>query len=202
MRFPSLTATLKYLLADGEALTAIDMKPEDFTGKTIFEALEPEDIETFKSFYEKTFAGESFTFEHNIKDNKYLTRGTPLIGEDGEVYAALAVSYDISDLKKAEEKLRESEEWLSLILKSVEDYAIITTDVNGIINGWNPGAEKIFGYTEQEMIGKSADIIFTPEERENGIPAKEMQKALETGKAPKTNGCTFAKTVRCFTLPV
>ena len=68
-------------------------------------------------------------------------------------------------------------------MKSVRDYAIITTDTHGIINGWNPGAEKMFGYTEREIIGKPTDIIFTPEDRENGIPEKEMQKALENGSA-------------------
>lgn len=99
------------------------------------------------------------------------------------MYAALAVSYDISDRKKAEEALRESEERLSLIIKSIKDYAIITTDTEGIINGWNPGAEKMFGYPESEVLGQSTEIIFTAEERENGVPAKEMQTALEKGSA-------------------
>ena len=81
----------------------------------------------------------------------------------------------------AQKQLRESEEWLNLIMKSVKEYAIITTDVEGIINGWNPGAEKIFGYTESEILGKSREILFTPEDRKKGIPAKKMQIALETG---------------------
>ena len=81
------------------------------------------------------------------------------------------------------EELLESQERLLLIIKSVEDYAIITTDTERIINGWNPGAEKIFGYQESEIIGKSADIIFTPEDRERGEPEKEMRTALETGRA-------------------
>ena len=83
----------------------------------------------------------------------------------------------------AQNQLRESEERLSLIMRSVEDYAIITTDTERIINSWNPGAEKIFGYAEGEVIGKSADIIFTPEDRKKGEPEKEMRTALETGRA-------------------
>ena len=83
----------------------------------------------------------------------------------------------------AQKQLRESQERLSLILKSVEDYAIITTDTERVINGWNPGAEKTFGYKQAEVIGKSADIIFTPEDRSKGAPEKEMQTALETGRA-------------------
>ena len=83
----------------------------------------------------------------------------------------------------AQKKLRESEEWLNLIMKSIKDFAIITTDTSGIINGWNPGAEKAFGYTESEIVGQSADSLFTPEDRKKGVPAKEMQTAVEKGSA-------------------
>ncbi len=81
------------------------------------------------------------------------------------------------------EELLESQERLLLIIKSVEDYAIITTDTERIVNSWNPGAEKMFGYSESEIIGKSADIIFTPEDRIRGEPEKEMRAALETGRS-------------------
>ena len=83
----------------------------------------------------------------------------------------------------AQKQLRESEERLGLIINSVKDYAIITTDVEGIINNWNPGAEKTFGYAESETVGQSSEILFTPEDLEKGVPAKEMQTAIEQGSA-------------------
>ena len=93
------------------------------------------------------------------------------------------VMSDVTERRKFQENLSESEERLRLIMNSVEDYAIITSDTNGIISGWNTGAEKTFGYAESEIIGKSADILFTPEDREKGRPEKEMRTAAETGSS-------------------
>ena len=84
---------------------------------------------------------------------------------------------------RAQNQLQESEERLRLIMNSVEDYAIIATDTEGNIMGWNPGAEKMFGYAEQEILGKSTAIIFTTEDREKGEPEREMRTAAEKGRA-------------------
>ncbi len=89
---------------------------------------------------------------------------------------------NITTRKLAEEALHESEERLRLIISNVEDYAIITTDAAGVINGWNPGAEKNFGYTEREIVRQSLDIIFTTEDRAAETLARKMQIALDTGR--------------------
>lgn len=68
------------------------------------------------------------------------------------------------------------------ILESIEDYAVFTSDVEGNITSWNAGAEHVLGYTEEEIIGKSADIIFTPEDKKNGAPQREAAEALAKGR--------------------
>ncbi len=93
------------------------------------------------------------------------------------------VMSDVTERRNFQENLSESEERLRLIMNSVDDYAIITSDTNGIISGWNTGAEKIFGYAESEIIGKPAAVLFTPEDRERGKPEEEMQTAAKTGSS-------------------
>ena len=105
-----------------------------------------------------------------------------ILDEDNQ-RCVLGITQNITRYKKAEEKLRRSEEHLQLIINSVQDYAIFTMTTDGIIDSWNPGAENIFGYTKKEILGQSVKVIFTPEDRENGVAEREMKDAAETGRA-------------------
>ncbi len=67
------------------------------------------------------------------------------------------------------------------ILDSATDFAIIATDLDGIVTRWNRGAENILGWTEAEMLGQSLGLFFTAEDRAAGRPQFEMRCALEVG---------------------
>lgn len=86
-------------------------------------------------------------------------------------------------LKQAEVALQQSEERFRLVVESVKDYAIFTTDPDGYITSWNKAAENILGYQEAEIIGHSSSCIFTPEDREQGEDKKELQTAKTCGRA-------------------
>lgn len=88
-----------------------------------------------------------------------------------------------TERERGQEATRLSEERLQLILQSITDYAVVTTNPEGLINGWNVGAERMFGYPPEEVIGRSAEIIFTAEDRQNDVPRKEMATALQVGRA-------------------
>lgn len=77
----------------------------------------------------------------------------------------------------------ESQELFHLMVESATDYAIFSLDRERRVTSWNTGAERIFGYTEAEIVGQSADLIITPEDRERGEPQREAQKALAAGRA-------------------
>lgn len=69
------------------------------------------------------------------------------------------------------------------IFESAVDFAIVTTDHEGRVTAWNPGAERILGWSAEEMVGHSAENFFTPEDRAAGRPETEMRCAAETGRA-------------------
>lgn len=74
-------------------------------------------------------------------------------------------------------------EFYSQIIDSLQDYSILTLDNEFIINSWSSGAEKIFGYKTEEIIGEHFDIIFTEEDRKSGIPKVEIDTSLKEGRA-------------------
>lgn len=70
-----------------------------------------------------------------------------------------------------------------LVLESAIDYAIITADLSGNITSWSIGAQELFGWSEDEVLGLAADIIFTSDDRAHDVPRKEMANALKNGRA-------------------
>ena len=82
----------------------------------------------------------------------------PIRGEDGELQGAVLVFRDITARRKAELTRR----LLAALVESSDD-AIISKDVNGIVTSWNKGAERIFGYSAEEIIGKSISVIAAPD---------------------------------------
>ncbi len=88
-----------------------------------------------------------------------------------------------SERARAQAALRESETRHRLIVEGARDYAIYTTDGQGRIESWPPGAEAVFGWTAAEAIGQPFDITFAPEDRVRGAPAEELAVARARGTA-------------------
>jgi PAS domain S-box-containing protein len=86
-------------------------------------------------------------------------------------------------LEAALAELRASEERHRLLVDNVEDYAIFMLDPEGHVLDWNVGAERIFGYKEEEIVGEPGSILFTPEDVWGGAPERELRKAEEEGRA-------------------
>lgn len=83
----------------------------------------------------------------------------------------------------ATERAAASEARRAAIVDSAQDFAIIATDLDGTIVEWSYGAERVLGWSEREAVGQSASLFFTDEDRAAGVPAREMQCALEEGRA-------------------
>lgn len=87
------------------------------------------------------------------------------------------------EIKLPDDKFIPMKDFYPLVINSLHDYAVFTTDRNQIINCWCAGSAKIFGYQADEILGKHVGIIYTEEDKENGVPQHEMVTALKEGKA-------------------
>jgi PAS domain S-box-containing protein len=76
-----------------------------------------------------------------------------------------------------------AEEQLRLLMECVSDYAIFFLDPDGRVANWNAGAERIFGYSEAEIMGQPFARFFTPEDHQRGKPETELKTAAESGRA-------------------
>lgn len=150
--------------------------------------------------------GTEFIAEHRfrIRNGQYrwmLSRGIPQKDNNGNIYLWAGTSTDIQDHKAFEqelqrqvlertdelrllnEALRSSEARYHLMINEVQEYAIIYMNDRGIIENWNKGAEKIKGYTAEEIIGRSFCLFYTDQDRMKRLPETLLEKAATQGKA-------------------
>ncbi|MBI5075344.1 MAG: PAS domain S-box protein [Nitrospirae bacterium] len=80
------------------------------------------------------------------------------------------------------EALNESRERLGLLIEGVKDHAIIMLDPNGNVMSWNPGAERINGYSEEEIIGRNFSCFYPQEYIEQDKPVQELKEAVAKGR--------------------
>jgi len=86
---------------------------------------------------------------------------------------------------------------LDAILVSAKHYGIVVLDPHGNIRTWNSGAENIFGYTAEEIIGQPVSALFTMDDRNHGVPDRELETARRRGRADdirwhlRKDGTTF-----------
>src|SRR5689334_9437549 len=69
-----------------------------------------------------------------------------------------------------------------ILVQSVVDYAIFMLDPDGLVASWNPGAERIKGYTPDEIIGSHFSQFYTEEDRAAGLPERALRTAAEAGR--------------------
>lgn len=104
---------------------------------------------------------------------------------DAQRIALKALSRQTAQMIKTREELEERrkiDQRHAFILDSAVDYAIVSMKLDGTVTSWNEGARRVMGWTEDEMCGSPCHRFFTPEDRDEGVPEKEMGSALANGR--------------------
>jgi PAS domain S-box-containing protein len=117
---------------------------------------------------------------------------TALVDENNCLLAYSKITRDLTQRRREQEILRQSEERFRLLVVGVEDYAIFMLDPHGIVTSWNVGASRIKGYDSSEIIGSHFSRFYALEDVENGKPADELAIALEHGRV-ETEGWRMRK---------
>lgn len=102
--------------------------------------------------------------------------------EDGQLLGFVKITRDMTERREAQQHLLESEARFRQLVQGVIDYAIYHLDPTGVVTTWNAGAQRIKGYTPEEIIGSNFRRFYTEEDQAAGVPQKALEIAAREGK--------------------
>lgn len=163
----------------------------ELIGKHFSELVAPEWKDRVAEFYLDQFKNKidetllSFPIITKSGEQKWIEQTAIQLREGNRITGYKSIMRDITDRKAAEQKLKESEGQLQTIFNEAPDALIVINEEGNIIR-WNPQAEKVFGWSLGEVLGKPINTLIVPEQYKERLK-KGFEKFLVTGEAPIIN---------------
>ncbi|QQS32635.1 MAG: PAS domain S-box protein [Acidobacteriota bacterium] len=152
----------RYTLAEGEQLAKHDWKTAMFEDRTLEDVFPEEIVAEWSGYYDRALAGEDITFETEDDGNYYLINIRPVRDEKGEIFAGMVMWKDISERRRAELAVAESEARFRELFDNANDI-IYVHDLEGNYISINKAGERIFGYTSEEALALNMSEVVAPE---------------------------------------
>ncbi len=105
----------------------------------------------------------------------------PVRDDQGALVGFVKVTRDVTERVQAQHAILEAERRFRILVEGVIDYAIYMLDPSGIITNWNSGAERLKGYSADEIIGQHFSKFYTKEDRASGLPVRVLETAARAG---------------------
>ncbi|HVM31915.1 MAG TPA: PAS domain S-box protein, partial [bacterium] len=158
----------KITMANPRFCAIVGYPAAELAGKSFIDITHPPDIELDARNYQRLVSGQIDSYE---MEKRYVRKDKQLVwanitvtlvrNESGEPISGLGMAEDVTERKKNEGVLSE---WAAIL--SQTSAAVASTDLEGLVTIWNRGAEKLFGYTEGEILGRSIFQLAPPEHLE------------------------------------
>lgn len=171
---------LRFTLAEGELIDRIGMSSKLLEGKTVYEAFPTHIAESLERYFRVTLAGGFLSIEMDVEEMDMIIHNyfIPLKNEKKEIYGGMSIWQDITDSKRRNERLRESEERYHELFEGASDLVYVH-DLEGNYLSMNRAAEKVFGYTREEILKLNMKQIISPEFLP--LAKKKMEEKLKKG---------------------
>jgi PAS domain S-box-containing protein len=161
----------RYLMINSSGASLLGRTVEEVIGKNDAELFTPETGREIMAGDRKVVAsGKTQTYEEigvsGAMARTYLSTKGPYRDSNGEVIGLLGICRDITDRKLAEEEIRQSQQKLRIHFEHTP-LAVVEWDTQLRITEWSPSAERVFGYSREEALGRDASFLVPPALREH-----------------------------------
>ena len=169
---------LTYRTVGGSPTDTTGFTSEEAEGKHVSEVAPPPFAEKLIPCYEEALDGEANSFEIELDDRFFTVRAVPIRDSDGEVFAALGMSQDVTERIEYERRLERYKEYTDDILDSIDDVFYVL-DESGELTRWNESLTEVSGYTDAELAEMGVPSFFDSEQQELAVDA--IREGFETG---------------------